>query len=198
MAGTPSLRSRFFTASGSKTNESVKKNRPSLRMSEKTLRRSPRAVITASIRVRSGSDSGFGDEALLLQVRQHAFHLFFEREGFHPLPLDPEQLVLIVAGGRAVDPLERELLDQLGPREDLLRAVEAPAQPRKIIQERVGQVAFFDVLVNIDQDAELFVFGDLALGHLRLRARLGHERNVAQCGQSRHQGLEKQELRECV
>ena len=46
-----------------------------------------------------------------------------------------------MAGGRAVDAVERELLDQLGAGEDLLAAVEAPAQPRQVVHHRVGQIA---------------------------------------------------------
>ena len=109
----------------------MKKNRPSLRMSEKTLRRSPRATITASIRARSAVGERLGDQPLALQERQHALDLLLQRERLHPLPLDPEQLVLVVAGGRAVDPLERELLDQLGAGEDLLtcRRSSSPAAP---------------------------------------------------------------------
>ena len=168
-------------------------------MSEKTLSRSPRAV-------KHGLDPSFdqqpperfGDQALALQERQHARNFLLEREGLHPLALDPEQLVLVVAGGRAVDPVEGELLDQLGPGEDLLRGVVAPAQPGQVVEQGLGEIALFDVLVKIDQDALLLVLGDLPLGQLRLRARLGDVRDVGERRQRRAQGLEDQELRERV
>ena len=120
-------------------------------MSEKTLSRSPRATITASIRARVASEIGSETSPSAFRNGRHALDLLLQGQGLHPLALDPEELVRVVAGGRAVDPVERELLDQLGAGEDLLAAVEAPAQARQVVHHRVGQVALVDVLVEPDR-----------------------------------------------
>ena len=78
------------------------------------------------------------------------------------------------------------------------RGVEAPAQPGEVVEQGLGEIALLDVLVQVDQDAELLVLRDLALGHLGLRARLGHVRDVGEGRQLGAQGLEDQELREGV
>ena len=81
-----------------------------------------------------------------------------------------------------------------------ISCVPSKLQPSRgeVVEEGVGQVALLDVLVKIDQDAELLVFRDLALGHLRLRARLGDVGNMGKGRQARAQRLEEQELREGV
>ena len=129
---TPSLRSRFFTASGSYVISCVKKYRPSLRISEKTFSRSPSARMTASIRAPLERGERLANQGPLPSETEPPPSTFCSRgKRPHPLPLDPEQLVLVVAGGRAIHLLEREFLDQLPPGEHLLRGVVTPAQPRQ-------------------------------------------------------------------
>ena len=152
-------------------------------MSEKTLSRSPSARMTASIRARSASESGSATRPSSLEIGEHARDLPVDRQGLHPLALDPEELVLVVAGRRAVHPVERELLDQLGAAEDLLAGVVAPAQPRQVVEQGLGQVAALDVLVKVDEHSLVLVFLDLPLRHLGLRSRLGHVGHVGEGGQ---------------
>ncbi len=103
-----------------------------------------------------------------------------------------------MAGGRAVHAVEGELLDQLVAGEDLLRGVVAPAEPGEVVEQGLGQIALLDVLVQVDEDAELLVLGELALGHLGPRAGLGDVRDVREGRQLGAEGLEDEELGEGV
>ena len=146
-----------------------------------------------------GVREGLGDQALVAQVAgARPRPSGPSGSGLHPLALEPEELVLVVAGGRAVHPVEGEFLDQLGAGEDLLRGVVAPAQPGEVIEQGLGEVALLDVLVQVDEDARLLVLLDLPLGHLGPRAGLGDVRDVGEGRQLGAQGLEDQELREGV
>ena len=103
-----------------------------------------------------------------------------------------------MAGGGTIHAVDGELLDQLGPGEDFLGAVEAPAQPGQVVHHGLGQVALFHVLVEEDEDSALGVFVGLPLGELDLGADLGHERDVGEGGEVDPEGLEDQQLREGV
>ena len=103
-----------------------------------------------------------------------------------------------MAGRRAVDPIEGELLDQLGAGEDLLARVVAPAQACQVVEHGLREVAAVDVLVEVDEDPLVLVLLDLPLRHLRPRSRLGHVGDVGEGGKLGPEGLEDQELGEGV
>ncbi len=123
--------------------------------------------------------------AALLEVALDPLGQLVHRERPDVQAVQVLELLVVEHARRRVDPLDAEVLDELGPAEELVAVVERPAHQREAVDHRLGQVA--GVAELLDAGRPVALAQPLAVG-------AEHHRQVAEARDGRADRLVEVDL----